>query len=153
VLPARVDASSFGTGAVSAASVSRAVRAADFAAAPGVSLDLEFLVVDAGAASATAVASSGLSVLDFFGPVAASAPMLIVPWLRRPASSSRAPSPRELLAAGAAIENVLVALAIEQLASCWVLPELHVPVETFGLGSDAWPIGVIAVGPIPGSER
>jgi coenzyme F420-0:L-glutamate ligase/coenzyme F420-1:gamma-L-glutamate ligase len=136
VLGARVDATSFGPGVVSPAAISRALSAAELAAAPGLRLNLEFLVVG----------DAPSSVEEFFGPVAASAPVLVVPWLRRPAESSRAPSPRELLAAGAAIENVLIGLAIEQLASCWVLPELHVPVDTFGLGDDSWPLGVIAVG-------
>jgi coenzyme F420-0:L-glutamate ligase/coenzyme F420-1:gamma-L-glutamate ligase len=137
VLPARVDAVAFGIGPVPPLSVSRALAAAGLAATPGVSLDIEFLVVEA-------IPSS---VSSLFGPVAASASVLVVPWLRHP--SERTPSPRELLAAGAAIENVLVALAIEQLASLWVLPEHRVPVETFGLGDDAWPLGVIAVGPRP----
>jgi coenzyme F420-0:L-glutamate ligase/coenzyme F420-1:gamma-L-glutamate ligase len=136
VLPARVDAIGFGSGPVARTAVARAIASAEFAAAPGISLGLEFLVVD----------SAPVETAEFFGPLAASAPVLVVPWLRRPADSARAPSPRELLAAGAAIENVLVGLAIEQLASCWVLPEFHVPVVTFGLDEDAWPIGVIAVG-------
>jgi coenzyme F420-0:L-glutamate ligase / coenzyme F420-1:gamma-L-glutamate ligase len=137
VLSARVDAVSFGAGPVSSAAIPRAIAAAGLAAAPGISLDIEFLVVEA-------IPSS---VGSLFGDVAASASMLVVPWLRH--SSTRTPSPRELLAAGAAIENVLVALAIEQLGSLWVLPEHHVPMETFGLDDDAWPIGVIAVGPRP----
>jgi coenzyme F420-0:L-glutamate ligase/coenzyme F420-1:gamma-L-glutamate ligase len=137
VLPSRVDAAAFGAGAVPSAAVARAIEAGALAAAPGISLELSFLVV----------ASAPSSVSALFGPVVASAPVLVVPWLRHP--SSRTPSPRELLAAGAAVENVLVALAIEQLASLWVLPEHHVPIETFGLDDDAWPLGVIAVGPRP----
>jgi coenzyme F420-0:L-glutamate ligase/coenzyme F420-1:gamma-L-glutamate ligase len=90
VLPARVDASSFGVGAVSSAAVARAIAGASVAAAPGLSLDIEFLVVE----------TLPPSVGSLFGAVAASASVLIVPWLRHP--SARTPSPRELLAVGAA---------------------------------------------------
>jgi len=51
------------------------------------------------------------------------------------------PTARDLLAAGAAIENVLVALAIEQLGSQWVWPS---PTGPDGLPD--YQLGLIAVG-------
>ena len=61
------------------------------------------------------------------------AAVLVVPYLLD------APTPTDLLAAGAAIENVLVSLAVEQLGARWIWPAAADAPSSF-------PLGVIAVG-------
>jgi coenzyme F420-0:L-glutamate ligase/coenzyme F420-1:gamma-L-glutamate ligase len=136
VLPARVDATSFGSAPVPPAALRRALTAAGLASVPGPPITLEFLVPHGVPAF----------IGELYGPLAASAPIIVVPWLRHPSLWSGGPIPPEFMAAGAAIENVLVALAVEQLASRWMLAAHHVDAVTYGLGADAWPIGIIAVG-------
>ncbi len=167
VLPARVDALSFGTGMVSIAAVARAISAASYAASPvdsfapasspgtsttishaatspasfpdmslpEVPIGIEFLVVEP-------LDVKG-SIDELLGSLAASAALFVIPWLPQ---SPRPSSMRQLLAAGAAIENVLVGLAIEQLASRWILPENPLVPAVFGLDDDARPLGVITIG-------
>jgi coenzyme F420-0:L-glutamate ligase/coenzyme F420-1:gamma-L-glutamate ligase len=94
--------------------------------------------------------------------VLGSAPVLIVPWVRladtRPSpGDDRAGDERELLllSSGAAIENLLLALHAQGLASCWTRAGLFRQEETRAvLGvEDAWqPLGTIAVGPMPPGE-
>ena len=98
---------------VDAERVTRALQAASLAAHPSGWHGLRFTVLPArDFASMPAFADAD---------VLASAATVIVPHLDDEATT------RDLLAAGAAIENVLVALAIEQLGSCWIWPTVAGP--------------------------
>jgi len=127
VLRARVDAVEFTGEPIDAERVTRALQTASLAARPSGWHGLRFTVLPArDFASLPALADAD---------VLASAAIVIVPHLGVEASA------RDLLAAGAAIENVLVALAIEQLGSCWIWPS---PAGPHGLPD--YPLGLIAVG-------
>jgi coenzyme F420-0:L-glutamate ligase/coenzyme F420-1:gamma-L-glutamate ligase len=87
------------------------------------------------------------------------APLLVVPCVRLYRAHSypddeRAGAEREmfLLSGGAAIENLLLALHAQGLASCWVSSTLFCKEETreaLGLDGDWIPLGSVAVGPPP----
>jgi coenzyme F420-0:L-glutamate ligase / coenzyme F420-1:gamma-L-glutamate ligase len=127
VLRARVDAVEFTGEPVDAERVTRALQAASLAAHPSGWHGLRFTVLPArDFASMPAFADAD---------VLASAATVIVPHLDDEATA------RDLLAAGAAIENVLVALAIEQLGSRWIWPSSAGPD-----GLPDYPVGIIAVG-------
>ena len=132
VLRARVDAVEFTGEPVDAERVTRALQSAALAAHPSGWRGLRFTVLPArDFASLPAFADA---------EVLASASTVIVPHLDEEATT------RDLLAAGAAIENVLVALAIEQLGSSWIWPS---PAEPDGFPD--YPLGLIAVGkPVAG---
>ena len=84
------------------------------------------------------------------------APLIIVPCLVTDAAHSypddrRAAAEREMfvVAAGAAVQNLLVALAVEGLGSCWVSSTMFCrPVAVAALGlPDGWqPMGAVGVG-------
>src|SRR5665213_2108066 len=125
--PLRVDAVEFTGEAVDAERVTRALQAASLAAHPSGWRGLRFTVLPArDFASMPAFADAD---------VLACAATVIVPHLDDVATA------RDLLAAGAATENVLVALAIEQLGSFWIWPS---PAAADGLPD--YPLGIIAVG-------
>ncbi len=127
VLRARVDAVEFTGEPVDADRVTRALQAASLAAHPSGWHGLRFTVLPASDfASMAAFADAD---------VLASAATVIVPHLDAAATA------RDLLAVGAAIENVLVALAVEQLGSCWIWPS---SAGTDGLPD--YPLGLVAVG-------
>ena len=126
VLRARVDASEFTGEPVDPERVTRALQAASLAAHPPGWHGLRFTVLPArDFASMPAFADA---------EVLTSAATVIVPHLDSDATA------RDLLAAGAAIENVLVAVAVEQLGSCWIWP----PGGPDGLPD--YPLGIIAIG-------
>jgi hypothetical protein len=112
---------------IDAERVTRALQSAALAARPSGWRGLRFTVLPArDFASKPAFADA---------EVLATAASVIVPHLDDEATA------RDLLAAGAAIENVLVALAIEQLGSCWLWPASGGPD-----GLPDYPLGLIAVG-------
>ena len=87
------------------------------------------------------------------------APLLVVPCVRLHRAhpypdDERAGAEREmfLLSGGAAIENLLLALHAQGLASCWVSSTLFCKEETreaLGLDDEWIPLGSVAVGPSP----
>jgi coenzyme F420-0:L-glutamate ligase/coenzyme F420-1:gamma-L-glutamate ligase len=91
--------------------------------------------------------------------VLGAAPVLIVPWVRFAGAHAypdgeRAAAEREmfLLAGGAAIQNLLLALHAQGLASCWISSTLFCQEEARAvLGmEEAWhALGTVAVGPMP----
>lgn len=131
VLAARVDAAAFAPGAVDLAVVARAIRAAEHAAHPVGRAPVRFMVL----------APHDVPVeLRTDAEVLATAATVIVAYL------TESPTPTDLLAAGAAIENVLVALAIERLASHWSwIPNVGAIAALPSVDS-CWPVAVIAVG-------
>jgi coenzyme F420-0:L-glutamate ligase / coenzyme F420-1:gamma-L-glutamate ligase len=84
------------------------------------------------------------------------APLIIVPCLLAEAAHTYPDSPRNaseramfLVAMGAAIENLLVSLAVDGLGSCWISSTLfcrEVAVAALGLSPDFEPMGAIGVG-------
>lgn len=90
------------------------------------------------------------------------APALIVPAVRLQGAHEypdegrrRAERDMFVLSAGAAVQNLLLALHAQGIASCWVSSTLFCPQETraaLGL-PDAWlPMGCVAAGPMPAGE-
>jgi coenzyme F420-0:L-glutamate ligase/coenzyme F420-1:gamma-L-glutamate ligase len=87
------------------------------------------------------------------------APVLVVPAVRLRGAHSypdreRAGAEREmfLLSGGAAIQNLLLALHAQGLASCWVSSTLFCKEETrecLGMDDEWIPLGSVAVGPMP----
>jgi coenzyme F420-0:L-glutamate ligase/coenzyme F420-1:gamma-L-glutamate ligase len=127
VLRSRTDAVSFAPGGVDATRVARAIATAALAAQPHEGTRVQFVVPP--------------DVPDVELP--ANTAVVILPYLVGP------PAPHDFLAAGAAIENVLVSLAIEQLGSRWLLlpdPQAAAVRARAGLEDDDVVLGVIAVG-------
>src|SRR5205814_5436575 len=89
-------------------------------------------------------------------------PVLIVPAIRLQGAHAypdeeRAAAEREmfLLSAGAAVQNLMLALHAQNLASCWVSSALFCKGETRAALdlADGWlPVGTIACGPPPANE-
>lgn len=90
------------------------------------------------------------------------APLLIVPWVRFAGAhpypdDERAGAEREmfLLAGGAAIQNLLLALHAQGLASAWISSTLFCQEETraaLGVADEWYALGTVAVGPPPEGE-
>jgi len=157
---------------VDPAAVTRAVAAAITAPAPHHSTPWRFVVLES-AAARTALLDEMLAAWiadlsgDGFtkdqivrrvrrGEPLRRAPLLIVPCLHAEAAhrypdDRRNAAEREmfLVAMGAAVQNLLVALAVEGLGSCWVSSTMFCrPVVTKALGlPDGWePMGAVGVG-------
>lgn len=91
--------------------------------------------------------------------VLGTAPALIVPWVRfrgaHPyADAERAHAEQEmfLLSGGAAIQNLLLALHAQGLASCWISSTLFCQEETravLGMDDEWFALGTVAAGPMP----
>src|SRR5204863_1881781 len=90
------------------------------------------------------------------------APVVVIPFVgleaaHRYPDAERAAAEREMfvLSGGAAIENLMLALHAQGLASCWVSSTLFCKEETraaLGL-EDQWvPLGSVAVGPAPEAD-
>ncbi len=87
------------------------------------------------------------------------APAIVVPFVRLRGAHAypdgeRAAAEREmfLLAGGAGIQNLLLALHAQGLGSCWVSSTLFCKEETreaLGLDDEWIPLGAVAVGPLP----
>ena len=126
VLRARVDATRFTGDAVDVERVRRAVETAAIAAHPQDWQRLRFEIVESPEARALIAAAVDDQIVTTAG-------VLVVPYLLDE------PTQTDLLATGAGIENVLVSLAVEQLAARWVWP-------AESDASTSYPLGVIAVG-------
>jgi coenzyme F420-0:L-glutamate ligase/coenzyme F420-1:gamma-L-glutamate ligase len=172
VLTARRTIREFSSQAVDAGAVERAIAAAVTAPAPHHSTPWRFVLVESAPARARLLddmLAAWVADLrgDGFteeqiarrtrrGEVLRRAPLLIVPCLHAGAAH-RYPDPRRstaeremfLVSAGAAVENLLVALAAEGLGSAWVSSTMFCrSVVSAALGlPDGWePMGAVAVG-------
>jgi coenzyme F420-0:L-glutamate ligase / coenzyme F420-1:gamma-L-glutamate ligase len=91
--------------------------------------------------------------------VLGTAPVLIVPWVRFHGAhpypdAERAHAEQEmfLLSGGAAIQNLLLALHAQGIASCWISSTLFCQEETraaLGMDDDWFALGTVAAGPMP----
>ncbi len=172
VLAARRTVRDFTGDPVDPAAVTRAVAAAVTAPAPHHSTPWRFVVLES-AAARTALLDDMLAAwiadlrADGFtedqiarrvrrGEPLRRAPLLVVPCLHAEAAhrypdDRRNAAEREmfLVAMGAAVQNLLVALAVEGLGSCWVSSTMFCrPVVTKALGlPPGWePMGAVGVG-------
>ncbi len=178
-ISARRTIRSFGPGEVPREAVEEAVRAACTAPAPHHTRPWLFVAISSDAAKRRlfgATAEAWIRDLEADGvsrdaierrlgksdALLGSAPFLIVPAIRlRGAQSypdrerSRAERDMFVLSAGAAIQNLLLALHAQGLSSCWVSSTLFCTEETrsaLGLTDEWLPMGSVAVGPPPEGE-
>jgi coenzyme F420-0:L-glutamate ligase / coenzyme F420-1:gamma-L-glutamate ligase len=172
VLTARRTVREFSAAPVSQEAVSRAIAAAISAPAPHHSQPWRFAVVES-AAARTSLLDDMLAAwradltADGFTPeqiarrvrrgdVLRRAPLIIVPCLVADAAHAYPDDRRNaaeramfLVSMGAAVENLLVALAVEGLGSCWVSSALfcrEAAAGALGLPADFEPMGAIGVG-------
>jgi len=175
-LHARRTIRAFGTGSVQREAIARAVEAACTAPAPHHTRPWAFVALDTAPAKRAllaAIADAWREDLRRDGTteeviarriarsdaVLGAAPTLIVPFVRFDAAHpyadpERAGAERDmfLLAGGAAIQTLLLALHAEWIASCWISSTLFCQEETrAALGmDDAWyALGTVACGPMP----
>ncbi len=175
-IAARRSIRSYGPGEVPQEAVEEAVRAACTAPAPHHTQPWLFVALDPGPARRRLLgaiaeawrldlASDGMpdEVVerrlrksdDLFG----SAPLLIVPFVRFGGAhaypdAERAHAEQEmfLLSAGAAIQNLLLALHAQGFASCWISSTLFCQEETrdaLGIDDEWFALGTVAAGPMP----
>jgi coenzyme F420-0:L-glutamate ligase / coenzyme F420-1:gamma-L-glutamate ligase len=172
VLTARRTVRDFTPAAVSTAAVRRAIAAAITAPAPHHSRPWRFAVLESTAARTrllddmlaawrSDLAADGFTPEQIARRVARGeplrkAPLLIVPCLVADAAhvypdARRAAAERTMfvVSMGAAVQNLLVALAIEGLGSCWVSSTLFCPevtAQAVGLPPGWEPMGTVGVG-------
>ncbi|HEX7248551.1 MAG TPA: nitroreductase family protein, partial [Actinomycetota bacterium] len=94
--------------------------------------------------------------------VLGSAPALIVPWLTLAGSHTYADAERAnaerdmfLLSGGAAIQNLLLGLSAQGLASAWISSSIFCREEArdaLGMGEEWLALGTVACGPMPEGE-
>lgn len=167
---------SFGPGAVPREAIEEAIRSACTAPAPHHTRPWSFTVLESAAARRTLLAAIAEAWrVDLLGDgtpqetierriarsdaVLGAAPLLVVPWLRFAGAhpypdAERAHAEREmfLLSGGAAIQNLLLALHAQGLASCWLSSTLFCQEETrsaLGMGDEWYALGTVAVGQPP----
>ena len=175
-LHARRTIRSFGPGEVHRGALEEAVRAACTAPAPHHTRPWRFSVLTSDAARGALLAAlaeawrgdlrrDGTPEDVIAGRIArsdavlAAAPVLIVPWVRllgsHPyADAERAQAEREmfLLSGGAAIQNLLLGLHAQALASCWISSTLFCQQETravLGMDEEWFALGTVACGRMP----
>ncbi len=172
VLTARRTVRDFTEAPVSPESVSRAIAAAITAPAPHHSQPWRFAVLETQQARTRllddmlAAWKADLTADGFTpeqiarrvrrGDPLRKAPLIIVPCLVADAAHTYPDQRRNacertmfVVAMGAAIENLLVALAVESLGSCWISSTLfcrNVTIQSLGLPADWEPMGAIGVG-------
>jgi coenzyme F420-0:L-glutamate ligase / coenzyme F420-1:gamma-L-glutamate ligase len=166
----------FGSGGVPRGVVAEAVAAACTAPAPHHTRPWAFVALDAAPARRAllaAIAEAWRRDLRGDGTpeetitrriarsdaVLGAAPILIVPFIRFDGShpypdAERAGAEREmfLLAGGAAIQNLLLALSARDVASCWISSTLFCQEETratLGMDEGWYALGTVACGPMP----
>jgi coenzyme F420-0:L-glutamate ligase/coenzyme F420-1:gamma-L-glutamate ligase len=175
-LHARRTIRSFGPGDVSRDTVAAAVAAACTAPAPHHTRPWRFVALDSAPAKRTllaAIADAWRADLRADGTsedtiarriarsdaVLGAAPTLIVPVVRFGGAhpypdAERAGAEREmfLLSGGAVIQNLLLALHAQAIASCWISSTLFCQEETravLGLDDEWYALGTVACGPMP----
>lgn len=178
-ISARRTIRSFGDGEVPRAAVEEAIRAACTAPAPHHTRPWMFTALESAPARRgflSAIADAWRADLrgddtpeDTIGrrigrsdAVLGAAPMLIVPWVSFRGAHpypdvERAGAEREmfLLSGGAAIQNLLLALHAQGLASAWISSTLFCQEETraaLGVGEEWYALGTVAVGRPPDGE-
>jgi len=175
-LHARRSLRSFGEGGVPVAALEEAVRAACTAPAPHHTRPWLFVALTSEAAKRrllAAMAAAWRADLEGDGTpehvirrrlaksdaLLGAAPAIVVPFVRMRGAHTypdeeRAAAEREmfLLAGGAGIQNLLLALHAQRLGSCWVSSTLFCKEETreaLGVDDEWIPLGSVAVGPMP----
>jgi coenzyme F420-0:L-glutamate ligase/coenzyme F420-1:gamma-L-glutamate ligase len=175
-LSARRSIRAFGAGPLPREALQEAVAAACTAPAPHHTRPWLFVVLESSAAKKRLLAAMAEAwVGDLRGDgtleqvidrrlrksdaLLGEAPILIVPAVRMRGAHSyadddRASAEREmfLLSGGAAIQNLLLALHAQGIASCWVSSTLFCKEETreaLGLDGEWFPLGSVAAGPMP----
>ncbi len=175
-ISARRTIRSFGPGTVARETVEEAVRAACTAPAPHHKRPWTFVALESGAAKTrllVAMAETWRRDLEGDGTpeevivrrlakseaLLGAAPTLIVPFVRfrgshpyRDATRAHAEQEMFLLSAGAAIQNLLLALHAQGVASCWVSSTLFCQEETreaLGVEDEWFALGTVAAGPMP----
>ena len=169
----------FGDGAVPRTAIAEAIAAACTAPAPHHTRPWLFVALDGAPAKRTLLAaiaeawradlrgdatSEGVIAARIArsDAVLGSAPVLIVPFVRFDRAhtypdAERAGAEREmfLLAGGAAIQNLLLGLHAQLIASCWISSTLFCQEETravLGLDEGWYALGTVACGPMPEGE-
>ena len=175
-ISARRTIRSFGAGGVPRETVEEAVRAACTAPAPHHTRPWLFVVVESTAAKRRLLGAmaeawrvdllaDGIPERAIERRLSEShallgvAPLLIVPFVQLRGAHAfpdedrrRAERDMFVLSAGAAIQNLLLALHAQGLASAWIASTLLCPEETreaLGLPDEWLPMGTVAVGPMP----
>lgn len=175
-ISARRTIRSFGEGEVARHAIREAVEAACTAPAPHHMRPWSFTVLESAAARRSLLAAIGEAWrADMRGDgtpeetterriarsdaVLGAAPVLVVPWVRFRGAhpypdDERATAERDmfLLSGGAAIQNLLLALHAQGLASCWISSTLFCQEETrqvLGMDDEWHALGTVAVGPVP----
>jgi len=175
-ISARRTIRSFGPGTVPREAIEEAVRAACTAPAPHHTRPWMFTVLESKLARRALLAATATAWREDLrrdgtaeeviarriarsDAVLGAAPVLIVPWIRFRGAhpypdDERAHAEQEmfLLSGGAAIQNLLLALHAQGLASCWISSTLFCQEETravLGMDDDWFALGAVAAGPMP----
>ena len=175
-LHARRTIRSFGAGGVARSAIEEAVRAACTAPAPHHTRPWAFSVLDTDPAKRALMGAMAAAWRDDLSrdgvaevviarriarsdAVLGAAPALIVPWSRMDGAhgypdGERADAERTmfLLSGGAAIQNLLLGLHAQGVASCWISSTLFCQEETRAVldAPSGWTaLGIVACGPMP----